>query len=87
MKTKPSDFKNYPSDSVTRNSECETVAQNIMIILSRTGDKFRPFDFEEYQIERKKDGNFSQAEKTYFEKVRSYCADEDTAKTFSKEWR
>ena len=35
----PRDFRNYPWDGVTQNSEDETVARNIMIVLVH---KFSP---------------------------------------------
>ena len=83
---KPSDFTSYPWGSVTMNSEAETVATNIMTILSRTGDEFRKLTWEEYKQEREKDGNFSTCERSYFEEVLPYCKSADTAKLFSKEW-
>lgn len=83
---KPSNFTKYPWSSITQNSECETIAKNIMLILKRTGDKFRPLTFDEYKSERLKDGNFTESEKNYFDKVIDYCKSPDTAKLFSKEW-
>jgi hypothetical protein len=38
---KPSNLKNHPYDSRLQNNESETVARNIMVILSRTGNEFR----------------------------------------------
>ena len=52
---KPSDFLEYPWNSVTKNSEYETIALNIMVILKRTGDEFRELSFDEYKTERLKD--------------------------------
>jgi len=66
--------------------ESEMIAQNIMIILKRTGNKFRPFSWEEYKAERLKDGNFGEGEKEYFNKVIGYCRTEDTARLFSPKW-
>ena len=87
MKTlKPSDFRKDPMGSVTRKSECEDIARNIMVILARTGDVFRKLPYEEYVSERKKDGNFSSIEKSYFDKVIDYCISEDSAKLFSPVW-
>ena len=83
---KPSNFTSYPFDSVLQNSESETVAKNIMVILSRTGDRFRPLTWEEYKKERLQDGVFSQNEYEYFQSVIDYCKSADTAKLFSKEW-
>lgn len=63
---KPSFFSSkYPWDSVFGKSECETIAQNIMKILQRTGDEFRTLSFEEYKDERLKDGNFSERERVF----------------------
>lgn len=83
---KPSNFTNNPMDSVLQNSESETIARNIMLILKRTGDKFRNLSFKEYKKERLKDGNFSESEKKYFDKTIEYCKSSDTAKLFSKNW-
>lgn len=82
----PSNFTNYPWGSALTNSECETIAVNIMVILSRTGNVFRELTWEEYESERMKDKNFSAGEKPYFEKVLPYCKNADTAKLFSKSW-
>ena len=85
---KPSEFaKKQPSESVFLKSEHETIASNIMTILSRTGDEFRPLTWEEYSIEREKDGNFSYGEKRFFEDVIDYCVSAQTARLFSKEWK
>jgi hypothetical protein len=77
----------FPYDSVFYNSETETVALNIMKILSRTGDNFRSIDWEEYKAERIKDGNFTESEKEYFVKVIPYFRDYYTVALFSSEWR
>lgn len=83
---KPSDFLEYPWSLVTQNSECETIALNIMVILKRTGDEFRELTFDEYKTERLKDGGFTEGEKHYFDQVIGYCKSPDTAKLFSKQW-
>ncbi len=83
---KPSDFCIHPFSSITQNSEAETIARNIMVILSRRGDTFAPLSWDEYKSERVKDGNFSSLEKGYFEEVIVYCVSEDTAKLFSPTW-
>ncbi len=72
--------------SVLQKSEAETIARNIMVILFRTGDTFRPLSWEEYKEERLKDGQFSEGEKRYFDQVIDYCDSPKTAKLFSKEW-
>ncbi len=83
---KPSDFTNHPMASVLCKSESETVAMNIMKILKRTGDTFRPLSKEEYAEEREKDGHFSSGELLYFDGVIKYCKNADTAQLFSKAW-
>jgi len=86
MKSKPSDFTNDPMNSVFRKSEAETVASNAMVILKRTGDTFRNLSNEEYEKERRKDGNWSNAELHYLEKVRPYLVSADMAMKFSPYW-
>lgn len=86
MKTKPSDFTFHPFSSVLQNCECEQIACNIMVILKRTGDTFRPLSWDEYVSERKKDGHFTESEKGYFNQVINYCKSVDTANLFSKTW-
>ncbi len=83
---KPSDFLEYPIASVLQTAEAETVARNIMVILKRKGDEFKPLSWDEYKEERLKDGFFNENEKQYFDDVIGYCASEDTAKLFSKVW-
>ncbi len=86
MKDKPSDFTNHPFESVLQHTEDEIVAANIMKILKRTGDTFRPLTKEEYTIERLKDGSYTLKELGSFDKVIEYCQSPDTACLFSKEW-
>lgn len=83
---KPSNFTALPMDSVAQNAETETIAANIMIILSRTGDVFRKLDWAEYSAERLKDGNFSERERDYFDKAIGYCVGESHARLFSPVW-
>lgn len=83
----PSEFTVYPWSSLVQNSEKETIARNIMIILSRTGNKFRPLDWEEYHAERECDGGpEDHTEKIYFNAVIDYCKSADTARLFSESW-
>jgi len=82
----PSNFLSNPMGSVLRKSEHETIARNIMVILERTGNIFRELTWDEYKKERKKDGNFSEGEKSYFDDVIIYCKSADTAKCFCKDW-
>lgn len=83
----PKDFLIKPWGSVLQNSESETIAGNIMMILSRTGNTWRELTWEEYKIEREKDGEFSEREKIYFDKVIIYCKSPEDAGKFSKDWK
>ncbi len=83
---KPSNFLSNPMGSITRKSESETVARNIMVILTRTGDKFRLLGWGEYSTERKEDGNFTKSEQPHFNKVVAHCQSETTARLFSPVW-
>ena len=83
---KPSQFTKHPYDSVLENNESETVARNVMVILSRTGNKFRALTWEEYSEHREKDGNFTQSEKSYFDRVAGFCVSEESAKAFCPQW-
>ncbi len=70
---KPSDFsETFPFDSIFQKSEPETIIKNCLIILKRTGDIWRDLSWEEYETERRKDGNFSYAEKAYFSEIIDY---------------
>lgn len=83
---KPSDFLRHPYDSIFQHTETEVVARNIMVILSRTGNKWRHLSWDEYQTERLKDGNFTGAEFREFEAAINYCTSEEQARQFSPEW-
>jgi len=88
MEIKPSMFCKDPIGSVLQKSEAETIAQNIMIILKRTGDTFRPLSVAEYEKERKEDGEYHNGELRYFEQVK-YLAEgniEDVV-CFSPVWK
>lgn len=82
----PSNFLSQPMGSVLRNSESETIARNIMVILERTGNKFRELTWDEYKKERLKDKGFSEGEKGYFDDVIKYCKSADTAVCFCEDW-
>lgn len=82
----PSNFTKHPFNSVTSNSESETIARNIMVILQRTGNHWRRLSWEEYSTERLKDGNFTQSEYRLFDKVINYCISEETACLFCSNW-
>jgi hypothetical protein len=72
---------------VTQNTEHEIVARNIMAILKRTGDIWRPLSRDEYEAERLKDGGFTGTELTLFDNVRRYCENAIDAQLFSPMWR
>lgn len=82
----PKDFLNYLYNSVMSNNEAEVVAQNIMVILWRTGNRFRELSWDEYKRERLEDGNFTKSEKVYFDKVIQYCISANDALKFSPTW-
>lgn len=83
---KPSNFTNHPYDSVMQNYEAETVARNIMVILSRTGNTWRPLSLEEYTAERQKDGKWTEQESALFGRVSRFCLSAETANCFSQAW-
>lgn len=83
---KPSDFCIFPTTSVLQNYESELVGLNIMIILKRTGNRFRPLPWNEYKKEREKDGGSIPNEHSLFDDVIKYCKNADTARSFSPEW-
>ena len=84
---KPSNYTSHPMSSVSKEWEAEQIARNIMTILRRTGDEWRSLAWEEYQAERQKDGNFSEMEKPYFDRVISYCKSAEDADRFCSSWR
>lgn len=85
---KPSAFKStFPWSSVIGDANSETIAVNIMKILSRTGDEWRELTWEEYRAEREMDGNFSSAEKPYFDEVIDYTISPQTAALLCQDWR
>ena len=84
---KPSNYTSHPMSSVSKEWGAEQIARNIMTILWRTGDEWRPLAWEEYCTERQKDGNFSKMEKPYFDRVISYCKSAEDADRFCSSWR
>lgn len=87
MKMKPSNFTSFPWNSVFQNTETETVALNIMIVLKRTGDTWRGLTWGEYKREREKDGNFSDREHAWFDRVIEYCQSEATVRLVCRDWK
>lgn len=84
----PKDLANqFPYSSVLQNAESETVALNIVKILERTTNSFRLITWEEYGNERLKDGNFTNRENPYFDKVQPYFETLEKAVSFSPEWK
>ncbi len=89
----PSDFaKVAPFDSALQNSECETVARNIMAILSKTGNAWRELDWDEYEAYRKKDSKLCDhkhiiKETMYFDKVAQYTTHWRAAILFCQAWK
>ncbi len=75
----PSKFTDYLWSSIFKKCECEIVARNIIVILSRTGDVWRELSWDEYKKERLNDSNFTNLEKRFFVQVISYCVNDRTA--------
>ena len=85
MNLKPSHFCERPWESRLQKTEAEVVAQNIMKIRRRLGDKWE-LTWEEYERERQKDGQFSWSEKSYFDEVMPMIQDPIGAISFSLTW-
>lgn len=84
---KPADYAHVSTmGSVSGKSETETVARNIMVILARTGNVFRPLSWDEYRKERMLDGNFSEKERAHFDCAAKYCESSETAALFCPDW-
>jgi hypothetical protein len=84
---KPSDICTiFPLGSITKNSESEILALNIINILARTGDKWRLLTFDEYFKERNLDGKYEAEERDLFEKVVHYTISPLRASSFCKAW-
>lgn len=72
----PKDFIGKYWSSIFQKSEAEWVWNNMLVILGRTGNKWRELHWDEYVVERTKDGEFSQGEKHYFEQSLPYTTSE-----------
>jgi hypothetical protein len=83
---RPKDFTCEPWDSVLRNKESEIIARNIMKILARTGNTFRPITWEEYVIKRKEDTTECTDSESTFYQVVVYCTCAEQAIKFSPDW-
>lgn len=83
---KPSDFTDYPWDSVKQQAEYEIVAQNIMKIKKRLGNEWTKLSWEQYKEERLKDAHFTGEEYGLFNEVIEYCESPEAAAKFSKAW-
>ena len=83
---KPSNFTDHPYESIVGKFESEIVAANIMLILKRTGDTWRPLSWDEYKEARKEDGNFSMKERKFFEEVSPFCTSAVQAQIFCPTW-
>ena len=87
-KARPRDISGvYPWSSVLRKAEYEIVAQNIMKILSRTGNVFRELSFDEYKLERAKDCKLGNFEKEAFDIVVGYTISAYNARMFCHGWK
>ena len=84
---KPSNFTRHPWNSVMQECGHEVVAQNIMVILKKTGNTFRELSWDEYKKARIRDGSFCEGSEKYcFNRVTKYCKSPDTASLFCKDW-
>lgn len=85
---KPSDFMRIePMNSVRQKAEAETVARSIMIILARNGNEWRSLSWNEYEVERRKDGHFTMSEQPHFDDVVDFTVSEQMARLFSPFWK
>lgn len=84
----PSVLTIYPWDSIFKKAEYEFVAYNIMVILKRNGNRFKPLDWDAYMKERKKDKGFSEYEHEYFVDL-AYLSmgDRQELERFSPVWK
>jgi len=82
---RPSNFREFPYESILKKVEPETVAANIMLILQRTGDTFRELSWDEYKVELKKDTQ-TPGPRGDFSKVKDYCFDPVKASRFCQVW-
>lgn len=81
----PRDFgKIFPFKSVLGDGNAEQVCRNIMVILDRTGNKWRKMRWSEYKSKVNREVSFD--EKECFIMVVKYTVSESTAGTFSKAW-
>lgn len=85
MNFSPSHFCDYPWDSVLKQTEAEIVAMNIMKIRRRLGNRWE-LSWQDYERERRKDGNFNPIEQHYFEQVIPLIPDAIGAIAFSTSW-
>lgn len=84
---KPSDLVGiFPFASIMQKSECETIAKNIIVIQSRIDNKFQLIDWDTYYVHRRKDGEFSDGEKKFYEMVAHLLTTEELVRKFSKYW-
>lgn len=87
MEKKPSNYTSMPMDSVLQKLEPEIVAQNIMKILAhKRDDQWISLHYDEYETERLADGDYSEGERHWFNKVIGYCNSPDTADLFCEDW-
>jgi hypothetical protein len=87
-KTRPSHFTNYPWSSVKQKSEWESIAQNIMRVMSEHGNDFSiGLSLEQYTAYREKEGGSVRISQESFDELMEYCKSAETAKLFSKDWK
>ena len=86
---RPSNYTSQPMGSVAQNSETESIARNIMVILKISGDVFRNLSFGDYGKARIADGATQRdlcIEKQFFERAIPYCITSKLADEFCSNW-
>lgn len=88
MQLRPSDFTDFPYNSILQKIEPETIAQNVMVMLESLGNVFRKLTWEEYRARRLVGNGIwsSSHDEFWFEEVISYCKSANAAILFSPEW-
>ncbi len=84
----PLNYTRQPFDSSAKSLEYELAAQNIMLVLSRTGNVFRKLTLKEYKDNIKKVDNriVGSSEAHYMQCAIHYCLSSIAADDFCHTW-
>jgi hypothetical protein len=85
----PSNYIGHPKSSITSLCETESVAKNIMMLLSEKGNVFRAVSFKEYSerfIDDDTEDYKIDAEKNWFDEVINHCISSAAADNFCHTW-